>query len=841
MTNDAPRSGADDAQPVDNRSAAGATAATAPEARTAPERTFSWPQQPIWPRVASASVIAGLALVAALIAAVHITMISSLAVPVDQRDVLVLSRIPAQLVGMAVGGVLTVGVSGYGLAMSASVLWIPIPITVVVMAVLMVGSAADEHRRPSVVAHRWILSGLSGLVLSLSVLLLTTVSTLSNSVDAVRVTASAGSPTAGLGALVLGTLASFLGRAIVRARAAGSPLTQRGGPAMRACWSAIGAAALYAIVGLIIAGVAVVIWAVTAAPEPSVAFTGALWAPTAGLVALALMNLSAVTVSGGGALMDAVVPEGALWLPSIAPLWVVVVAIVVALGLIVMAAIALRLRRPATANVGVVWLITVGVFGGLGLLITVLGGATVWSDSQAGGLGLFGSIFMQIMRGTVNIGAAPWTCLIFMVVGAGVEAASRLVAPALIAVMPAPLTRVLAEAGKPRSNVVSRQAGAQATVADDATPSPAPVPSPGVFVDAADPSSAFVSAILESSTPDPLSPERKRAVRTGLIVAGSVVVLAVGGSVAVAVLNDQVFSPTQQVRNYLDAVVAGDASRAMELADISASSSDRVLLSDDVLQATTTRITGYRIIEVMVEHGRTAVEVELDQDGRKMRSDFGLIAEGKVGLVFDSWRLETVRLPSLALDLPEGIDEVVVNEQPIDVSNVIRSESGRVSLPVFPGAYTVALPEDSEWVTGSTTRLLATAEGEGSLIEGALELEPTEALVAEVDRQVDEVLASCAAATTLRPDGCPFSVYAFTADVSDVHWSISKEPTIEITQRLRGGLAFTTIDNGEAVVTYTSNARYFGGPMSGTDRISVEGKIDLGGGAPVVTFDRTWW
>ncbi|ROR83025.1 hypothetical protein SAMN06295974_3571 [Plantibacter flavus] len=815
MTNDAPRSQTDNAQPVDNRSAAGVTPATAPEARTAPEQTSSRHRQSIWPRIAWASAIAGLALVAALIAAAHITMISSLAVPTDQRDLLVLSTIPAQLVGMAVGGVLTVGVSGYGVAMSASVLWIPIPLTAVVTAVLVVGGAADEHRRPTAVAHRWIFSGLSGFVLSLSVLLLTAVSSLSNAADAVRVTASAASPTAGLGALVLGTLASFLGRAIVHARAAGRPLTQRGGPALRACWSAMGAAALYAAVGVLIAGVAAIIWAVTAAPEPSVAFTGALWAPTAGLVALALMNLSAVTVSGGGALVDAVVPEGAPWLPSIAPLWVVVVAIIVALGLIVLAATVLRLRRPATANVGVAWLITVGVFGCLGLLITVFGGATAWSDSQAGGFGLFGSIFMQVMRGTVTIGVAPWTCLIFMVVGVGVEAASRLVAPSLIAVLPARLTRVIAEAGKARSS--------------------------GVSVDAAEPSSAVVSASLESSTPDPLSPERKRAVRTGVVVAGSVLVLAVGGSVAVAVLNDQVFSPTQQVRNYLDAVVAGDASRAMELADISASSSDRVLLSDDVLQATTSRITGYRVIEVTSEQGRTAVEVELDQDGRKIRSDYGLVAEGKVGLVFDSWRLETVRLPSLALELPEGIDEVMVNEQPIDVSDVIRSELGTVSLPVFPGAYTLALPEDSEWVTGSTARLLATAEGGRSLTEGALELEPTEALVEEVDRQVDEVLASCAAATTLRPDGCPFSVYAFTADVSDVHWSITKEPTIEITQRLRGGLAFTTAENGEAAVTYTSNARYFGGPMSGTDRISVDGKIDLDGGAPVVTFDTSWW
>lgn len=164
-----------------------------------------------------------------------------------------------------------------------------------------------------------------------------------------------------------------------------------------------------------------------------------------------------------------------------------------------------------------------------------------------------------------------------------------------------------------------------------------------------------------------------------------------------------------------------------------------------------------------------------------------------------------------------------------------RDEFGTVELPLFPGDYEVRIPKDSEWFSGTTGTVRADVSG---LAIGKIELTPTKELSAEVDQQVGELLAACAAQAVLRPTGCPFQSFAFS-EVSDVSWTNGAQPTITIEyEPYSSSWTMRSEADGQATVTYNSLSSFSGGPKSDTDPFRVSGTITFEKGDPVVKLSK---
>lgn len=788
------------------------------------------------------ALIAGVALAGALAVAIVIMLIGSFAVPQGVLDVWGLAKVPMHLVGVALGGVVTIVSSLHGNETSVSLAWLPVGITGALTLFLIVGGAVVEHLRPTTVALRWIASGITGLALSTGLLLCTVVvPPITLTVQGYPMTVSAAPPATWLGALVIGTLASRLGRAIVVGRKTGRALEQRGGPVAWAFWSALGAASVYTTLGVLTAGTAGVV--IAAMGAPSSAFAGLLWGPTAGFAGLGLLSLSHLRFSGTGSASAVLEYREPLSLFGLPP-WLVLIALAAGFVLILLAALVLRLRRPTAAARAVSWVITAGVFGAVGVLTTIVGGATAWMQSGTPGIDVMGGLSDSVGQGSVTMRLAPWTCLLFAVVGLLVEAMARFVAPTIIRVVPVRVAGWLSGVGRPkRIGVIPQPDPASVSPSSVSAPGVSPVPS-GAPVGPPAPQGGPHLGQPAGSVPvvprQPMSPERRKTVRRSLIIGGSALVLVIGGSVAAAVVSDH-FSPERQVRNYLDAVIAGRATEALQIADTSARTADRVLLTDVVLAATS-GIDSYRIESVSTEGDETVVNAELDQDGLKTRVSYQLMAEGAAGGLFPVWRVQGAQLPTVRLVLPEGLDDVVVNGQSVDLSGVERREYGEMDLPVFPGEYTFAMPDDSEWASGTSKTVLITDPNGTSGRNAVLELRPTDALVAEVQAAVDELLARCVGSTSLKPENCPFSAYSFLSDATDVRWAITEQPTLDVTYEWAfGEFRFTSPTFGKARVTYNSSDRYSGGVQTRDATIFIGGKITFEDGAPVITFDTTYW
>jgi hypothetical protein len=131
-----------------------------------------------------------------------------------------------------------------------------------------------------------------------------------------------------------------------------------------------------------------------------------------------------------------------------------------------------------------------------------------------------------------------------------------------------------------------------------------------------------------------------------------------------------------------------------------------------------------------------------------------------------------------------------------------------ISLPAFPGSYSVGLPDSEKYLSVEDQQVVVSG---GSLPQGPetakLTVKASDALVAETSRQVAAALAACEKSTDIEPEGCPFSRFAF-GDVRNVKWSITADPdyglsrSFDGTWRLSGGKA------GEATVSYERNASF---------------------------------
>jgi hypothetical protein len=855
------------AQPVAPPAPAGATASGAPAGPAAPAAPASTRSQPAVvgaatglarrvgvSRTLGAVAIAAIVYLAAWIVSLVATLLSLVSASDASPDWGWAFEMPAQLVGLAVAGILTLSFTVMGVSADVSLVWLPLFITAVIVTGILLLSRRDERATPSETRGvRWVRSAATGLAFALLVLLIAAILPIRFQFDggsdpylAMLTASGSGSSvsfTAFLGALVIVTASGYV------ARASGATRTARAdSPLRRAISGVLPSLGLYVAVASVLITVAIVITLIVR-DGASTLLTFMLWLPTAILDGIGFINLVPVGLTGSAIALPGMSPSDTrLWMPADFPVWGTVIVLVVNLALIVATGVALALvRKNAGISQALRWGTTVVAFAAFGALAAILGSITVWTslDTSAAGETLDGilggpasGLLESVASVRLTVGLAAWTFIVFAILGALVEASATYLAPFLIPFVPASL---IARASRFGGTAPVAAAGVSATDPAYATSGVAPVSADGTpgWAGATGTTApvAGASSVPVTGVPPvtPMSPERKKKVRLILILIGAVLALVIAAAITISVVNNSVFSPKNQVESYLDNVIDGNAEAALDGVKIDSADTGRVLLNDDVLGATERGITGYSITDVEVSGDAATVTAEIDQDGEPSTQYFDVVRSGSEFLFFDDWSLGPQYFSSISLDLPETATSIIVNgvDVAIDPADL---EYGYLSLPAFPGEYVVELGDTTEFLAAEAQSTYVSAGMELSPDPLSFALEPTQAFTDEVGKQIDDLVASCAAEGLIESDDCPLSWYAF-GDVTNVVWTVVEPATFEIADYGVDEWYVETDDRGVANLTYTRDTTY-SEPTDESDEVeyTVTGTVEIVDGKPVYTY-----
>lgn len=638
----------------------------------------------------------------------------------------------------------TVIITSFSVSFTAAV----VPAVVFVTAFLTAAWWAYRQERATPTAGRggsWALAAVAGAATGILTLLLAVIGrTTADASGAGAVEISTLAPASFFGPFVAIALASVFGRWLAR----GVPARLFGG----ALWQAPtrfrwGTRDLYdyavVLAGLFVPASLIAVFALGDG-------AAAAWPAGVGLItalAIAVGHFGAVTVGftspiGTGSMSEAF----GLLSPNVTPwAWLLLLlAVVAALG----AAIAIAARRTA-APVPLARAWALPVLTAVAALAVGLAFGTAYAAGNVGSNGV-------AVAFSAGVGPAWWNVAIAAIWGAAVEALARFVAPSVIAAWPA-LARVSLSGRTAAAPLAAPPAAGSPVGADTASATPQTAAAPAA----------------------PLSPTAKRNLLIGGIVAGAVVLLAIGGAVTIGILKSTVFSPERAAEAYVDDIAKGRFASAFERTPGDTTGATALVSSNDVtLDAA---ITNVKLGSPTTGGGAAQIPVSYEVDGQRDSGVVTLTSSGTQFLFFDQWRV-TGGLESRA----------TIAGAPLKIGGVeVDPGEGGASLIAYPGIYPVDA-DLSKWETADVEPLRVTSAGAQLYAQP----EPSAALVDEVQRQVDAQLDTCAASTELRPDGCPFSAYAW-GDTKDVAWKITTYPKVDV----RSTDSFSAYD-GRATVTY---------------------------------------
>ena len=690
---------------------------------------------------------------------------------------------------------------------SASFFAVPLLLTAISVAVLFLAARiAAKRSKAHTTAGIWIEAATAGLVFTLLVNIFGAIFAVNLPVSNVKIS-SIGAVTFGsvIFALILGTLAAYLGRISGKPR-----VPARSGPGA-AIGRAFEAVAVHYGAFLAIA-IPVLVIAMGIKSGWQASLSSSLWAPTAGFFMFGLGHLSAVSrtwnsgssmsssnSSGsdisfgvGNALTQFGVPGWAGWL-----------MLLLALISVVVASVFWYLRRgPMVSNKITDWVLLPAAFLVAGTLMTWLSGVTGTFDAGS------------LASGSVSMTLAWWTPFFLLLWGGATEVSARFLAPRLSSYVP------LSVAGRiaPARPVAAEQA---ATAPDDGQSVPA---------DAA--------GYPAMAPREPVTPQAKRKLSLILGAAGLVVVLVVGGFIAVDVIKGN-NGPDKAVAGYLQAMQNGEASKAMAIADPGVASDQRILLTDEIYSKAGKRIDRFEILSTNVSNDTATVVAAMYQDGRRQQTTYRL-HKSNPEFLDDHWVMDSASPRTLRISSDTPVKTLLINGQPVDVN---LSDSRSVTYPALPGEYTVELPSSEKYLTAPKLTTMVTIGTVSTSSAASLKVEASEALKTEVMAQIDAYLAECVKSTEARPANCPLNSYSSSRYTKNFRWALTTKPTFVVSKgygetpwRVR------TSNPGKATVTYEKDNSYgFGTPdwktTTDTTSVSLSANISMDGGKVKVSFN----
>ncbi|MFB9713636.1 hypothetical protein [Arthrobacter methylotrophus] len=403
-----------------------------------------------------------------------------------------------------------------------------------------------------------------------------------------------------------------------------------------------------------------------------------------------------------------------------------------------------------------------------------------------------------LVRADYGLGLVWWAPVVFLLWGFLVEATARYLAPYLLPFVPVRLQNLVRTGVPPiPASVVADSLERQPTADQQTTDLPVGDVSPA--------NAARGSAYNGPPLAKRLSPAGRRKALLIAVSSGVVAVLAIGSLGAVTVIKAG-NGPDKVVRDYIQALVDGDAERAVRISDPGVPNEQRVLLSNTVYGAATKRIDGYAILSSQVTGKQATVWVEVRQDGRRSEIPFVLDMEHP-DILDDHWKLQSRGFNTVRLSADAAVSAFSVN----GVGTVAAPRGGygsAIELPAFPGEYTIGLPAKEKYLAAKEKRILVGMVTSVRTTEDtSLEVTGSNELAAEVDRQVGAALSKCAASKELSPEGCPFYTFGF-GETRNVKWAVPVSPKISVRPSYNGTWRISTATAGTAEVSYERNTSF---------------------------------
>ena len=251
-------------------------------------------------------------------------------------------------------------------------------------------------------------------------------------------------------------------------------------------------------------------------------------------------------------------------------------------------------------------------------------------------------------------------------------------------------------------------------------------------------------------------------------IVAAVVVAVFGGTVLV--LNSTLYSAGGFVRSYLDSLARDDVDGALELAGVVAAgdASDELLIADAIGELSDIRL----ISDTTDAQGTHRVVYAFSSEGKSGQSTFSVRPQGALLGLFPTWRFESSPLGVLQV-LPQHGTGFSVNGVEVEAA---EPDKPSPYLVFVPGTYELAA--DSLYLKASPTKV--TASQPGAAVIAAVDLQPTTALVAKVQEELNTYLDDCATQQVLLPTGCPFGEQIANRIVSTPAWSISRYPRVTL-------------------------------------------------------------
>lgn len=259
----------------------------------------------------------------------------------------------------------------------------------------------------------------------------------------------------------------------------------------------------------------------------------------------------------------------------------------------------------------------------------------------------------------------------------------------------------------------------------------------------------------------------RREIITWTVVAALVVAAFAG---TVLVLNATLYSAGGFVRSYLDSLARHDVDGALELAGTVAAgdASDELLVAGAMAELSDIRL----ISDTPDDQGVHRVIYSFTSDGKEGQSTFSVRPQGTLLGLFPTWAFASSPLGVLQV-LPQHGKDFTVNGVRVQAAEADRPSP---YLVFAPGTY--ELGGKSLYLEAAPRKV--TASQPGAAVIAAVDLQPTTALVAKVQEELNTYLDDCATQQVLLPTGCPFGEEIANRIVSTPAWSMVSYPSVTL-------------------------------------------------------------
>ncbi|WP_104199488.1 hypothetical protein [Cryobacterium sp. Y29] len=294
-----------------------------------------------------------------------------------------------------------------------------------------------------------------------------------------------------------------------------------------------------------------------------------------------------------------------------------------------------------------------------------------------------------------------------------------------------------------------------------------------------------------------------RAVLVIVVVAG---LLAAGLAGTINALNRTVYSAGGFVGQYLDALARGDTVGALALGGVMPSTTDLAAwgLTDEVVKSlpeTLLRasvLSGLDNIDLASATATPATDdgtaqtvvFDFDLNGIASRMAFTVERAGSFAGAFNAWTFSTSPLAVLQVSVMHErsftVNGLTLDTRAHSAADAPATFSTSAAYLAFaPNRYT--FEHESAMLTAQKNTVRVTKDGPTAVEVNAL---PNQAMVDQVQSELNKFLDACATQTVLQPTSCPWGIQIDDRIESTPAWSITAYPTVALTA---GELAFEMV------------------------------------------------